>query len=161
MFSSCDYHSSVRLWPHFTKFFIEVKVKSRQKVFLYLVRKFGPFWRFQTIFWSFQNFFFWQHWISVRRICSVARFGPLGPNWSFQTSFGPQKLHLVLGPFLVRSAHSVWSFGPFWSFMRTLFWFGLLRNFKFFWLFWGWFGQILTYWFVIYLGNSRRVRKSK
>ena len=47
---------------------------------------------------------------------SVARFGLFGPNWSFQTSFGPQKLHLVFGLILVFLGHSDWSFGPFWSF---------------------------------------------
>ena len=28
---------------------------------------------------------------------SVARFGLFGPNWSFESSFGPQKNHLVFG----------------------------------------------------------------
>ena len=63
----------------------------------------------------------------------VARFGLFRPNWSFQTSFGPQKFHLVFGLILVFLGHSDWSFGPFWSFLVFFlmnFWdFGLFEIF--------------------------------
>ena len=60
---------------------------------------------------------------------SVARFGLFGPNWSFQTSFGPQKFHLVFGLILVFLGHSDWSFGPFWSFLMNFWDFGLFEIF--------------------------------
>ena len=60
----------------------------------------------------------WGNFRSCLSTSSVARFGLFGPNWSFQTSFGPQKLHLVFGLILVFLGHSDWSFGPFWSFFN-------------------------------------------